>query len=62
VINDPRAVLQTDRQSMMDRLAALPNVLAPRTRRLRRDEISAARLKELSLKIDMPPKPRITGG
>src|SRR3984957_5811313 len=25
-------------------------------------EISAARLKELSLKIDLPPKPRITGG
>ncbi len=44
VINDPRAVLQTDRQAMMDHLAELPNVFAPRTRRLRRDEISPARL------------------
>ena len=44
VINDPRAVLRTDRQAMMERLATIPNLVAPRTRRVRRDEINAERL------------------
>jgi hypothetical protein len=44
VINAPRAVLSTDRQTMMKRIAAIPGLIAPRTRRLRRDEITAERL------------------
>jgi len=44
VINDPRAVLRTDRQAMMARLAASPHLIAPRTRRHARAEISAERL------------------
>jgi glutathione synthase/RimK-type ligase-like ATP-grasp enzyme len=44
VINDPRAVLLTDRRQMMDRIAAIPTLIAPRTRRFRREEITAERL------------------
>ena len=44
VINAPRAVLRTDRQSMMGRLAETPLLTAPRTRRFRRAEIGAERL------------------
>jgi len=44
VINDPRAVLQTDRQTMMERIAGIGGLVAPRTRRLPRAEISAERL------------------
>lgn len=44
VINAPRSVLQTDRETLMERLARVPELIAPRTRRLRRDQISAAAL------------------
>jgi glutathione synthase/RimK-type ligase-like ATP-grasp enzyme len=44
VINAPRAVLLTDRQTMMERIAEISSLVAPRTRRFRRDEITAERL------------------
>ena len=44
VINDPRAVLQTGRQRMMSRIAEIPSLVAPRTHRFRREEITAERL------------------
>lgn len=44
VINAPSAVLLTDRQTMMERIASIAALVAPRTRRLRRDEITAERL------------------
>ncbi len=44
VINAPRAVLLTDRQTMMARLASVPGLTAPATRRFPRAEISAERL------------------
>lgn len=44
VINAPRAVLQTDRQTMMTRLAGIANLTAPRTLRLPRAEITVAGL------------------
>lgn len=40
VINPPRAVLQTDRQTMMARLAGIAGLVAPRTLRLPRAEIT----------------------
>jgi Tfp pilus assembly protein PilF len=44
LINPPSAVLVTGRQSMMERLANVPTLIAPRTRRFRRDDITAERL------------------
>ncbi len=44
VINDPRAVLRTDRAAMMQRLAGTPGLIAPHTRRFRRDEVTVDRL------------------
>jgi len=44
VINDPRAVLHTGRQQMMSRIAEIGVLVAPRTRRFQREEITAERL------------------
>jgi hypothetical protein len=44
VINAPRAVLGTGRQTMMERLANAPGLVAPRTRRFARSDITAERL------------------
>jgi glutathione synthase/RimK-type ligase-like ATP-grasp enzyme len=44
VINDPRAVLQTDREQTMTRFAHLNTIVVPRTRHYARDEIVAERL------------------
>jgi tetratricopeptide (TPR) repeat protein len=44
VINHPRAVLRTDREQMMSRLAETPALVAPRTRRFPRAAIDADRL------------------
>jgi glutathione synthase/RimK-type ligase-like ATP-grasp enzyme len=44
LINDPRAVLRSGREEMAARIGATPALAAPRTRRLRRAELDAARL------------------
>jgi tetratricopeptide (TPR) repeat protein len=44
VINDPRAVMRTDRAAMMDRLAGVPGVIAPRTQRFARADLTPDRL------------------
>jgi Tfp pilus assembly protein PilF len=44
MINDPRAVLRTDRETMMARLAGVPELVAPRTQRFARAELTPARL------------------
>ena len=44
VINHPRAVLRTDRERMMASLAGSPVLVAPRTRRFVRAELTAERL------------------
>ncbi len=44
VINDPRAVLQTSRETVMQRLADLPGVIAPRTTRYAHADVSVERL------------------
>ncbi len=49
VINDPRAVLRTDREAMMARLAGVPELVAPRTQRFARADLTPARLAAAAL-------------
>jgi len=40
VINDPRVVMRTDRESVMARLSEVPELIAPRTRRFARADLT----------------------
>jgi tetratricopeptide (TPR) repeat protein len=44
LINDPRAVLRTDREAVTGRLAGSPGLIAPLTRRLARADVTAEQL------------------